>query len=636
MSTNFKRKDNSEENAAKRVKKECSYGESCFRLNPAHFRECSHPHLEKILDAHTEGDYPIPDKYHLQRQMFTDQLDVIVQKQLYVPKNKVEIKHESCSSQQKMSLNNSNDSKSSNKITKIDHPKTSCTATSSMSSPSTSSMSDQNNTLNVQNKNMKSLTDKKEYKSLVELVKELKKEECSVYRPILKPTKRIEDFLHVVLPKGKMAAKHKESAPYYIFYTAISKCKETHNQPYSITFQEILDPSLGELKASLQINFMVELGWLLAQYYFAGYSLKKLTILYGGDENPDVKNVTSKKPHVEIHRIHMSSAFGTHHTKMMILCYEDGSLRVVISTANLYLDDWENRSQGLWFSPRCPKLPMGSLPHMGDSPTMFKKSLLKYLYNYNLPLLAYYIDKVERCDFSHINVFLIASVPGSHFDTEWSLTRVGSLLRLHCCVPWEEQRKWPLVAQASSLGSFGKDPKVWLTGDFLYHFTKVKTQGVFLSSQPDLKLIYPTLENVTKSHDGLLGGGCLPYSAAVHMKQPWLNNVLHEWKATSTNRDHAMPHIKTYIRVSPDNKRAAYYLLTSANLSKAAWGTLNKGNGALRVNSYEAGVLFLPTFVINEDFFPLQGNKNRLIIPYDLPPSKYTEGMLPWVFDYLS
>lgn len=34
---------------------------------------------------------------------------------------------------------------------------------------------------------------------------------------------------------------------------------------------ELLDASLGELQSSLQINFMVEPGWLLAHYYFAGY-----------------------------------------------------------------------------------------------------------------------------------------------------------------------------------------------------------------------------------------------------------------------------------------------------------------------------------------------------------------------------
>ncbi|CAH0698450.1 unnamed protein product [Spodoptera exigua] len=456
----------------------------------------------------------------------------------------------------------------------------------------------------------------------------------SDYRPIVPPTRRAEDYLSVVRPKGNMAAKHDASAPYYVFYTTIKDAKETHNQPYSITFLEILDRSLGELKCSLQINFMVEIGWLLAQYYFAGYSEKKLTILYG-EECSELKNISQKKPQVTAHQVTMSTPFGKHHTKMMILCYEDGSLRVVISTANLYLDDWENRTQGLWFSPSCPELPADSMPHEGESPTMFKKSLLRYLNNYHLPNLAFYVDRVKRCNFSHINVFLVASVPGSHFDLDWGMTRVGSLLRQHCCIPPEETKNWPLIAQASSIGSYGKEPKLWLTGDFLHNFTKIKNQSQLLSTPPELRIVYPSLENVRQSHDNLLGGGCLPYAGDAHAKQPWLNSFLYQWQAKSTCRNRAMPHIKSYTRFH--NGKAAFYLLTSANISKAAWGQVNKGNGALRIMSYEAGVLFLPQFVIKEDYFPLQQNaRHRLVIPYDLPPVKYTQDMTPWVSDYLN
>ena len=41
--------------------------------------------------------------------------------------------------------------------------------------------------------------------------------------------------------------------------------------------------------------------------------------------------------------------------------------------------------------------------------------------------------------------------------------------------------------------------------------------------------------------------------------------------------------------------------LTSANLSKAAWGIYNKTakfEPPLRINNYEAGVLFLPKFIV--------------------------------------
>lgn len=93
------------------------------------------------------------------------------------------------------------------------------------------------------------------------------------------------------------------------------------------------------------------------------------------------------------------------------------------------------------------------------------------------------------------------------------------------------------------------------------------------------------------------------------------------WKANATGRSQAMPHIKTYMRVSPDFTQLAWFLVTrwnklyyiyvfiftwflktmylfvwySANLSKAAWGALEKNNTQIMVRSYELGVLYLPS-----------------------------------------
>ncbi|XP_073963928.1 tyrosyl-DNA phosphodiesterase glaikit isoform X1 [Choristoneura fumiferana] len=617
MNSTNKRKNNMEDDKKpKRVRTECSYGNKCYRKNPAHLREFSHPHLEAILDAHTGGEYVIPPELSLQRPMILEQLEIITEKQLYVPskkENKIATENRPKTPEVTSTVSDTKIKQTQAKITtKPDHASTE-------TSVNVDSMSrEKNQTVSTSGDSGSKC-----------------KVKDSDYRPIVPPTRRAADYLTVLRPAGGMAAKHAASEPYCLFYTTITAAPQTHSQPYSITFQEILDRSLGELKCSLQINFMVEPGWLLAQYYFAGYSEKKLTIIYG-EECSDLKNISSKKPQVEAYHVPMGSPFAKHHTKMMILCYEDGSLRVVVSTANLYLDDWENRTQGLWFSPRCPELPAAAPPHAGESPTQFKKYLLKYLAQYRTPMLSYYVERVKRCDFSHINVFLVSSAPGGHFDTEWGMTRAGALLRQHCAIPTQEQTSWPLLAQASSIGSYGKEPRLWLTGDFLHHFTKIKEQPQTLTQPPQLQLIYPSLDNVRQSHDGLLGGGCLPYSADAHFKQPWLNTFLYQWKATSSHRNKAMPHIKSYTRTSPDHKRAAFYLLTSGNVSKAAWGNLNKGNAALRIMSFEAGVMFLPKFVINEDFFPLDPQaKNRLVIPYDIPPTKYTSDMIPWVQDYL-
>ena len=50
--------------------------------------------------------------------------------------------------------------------------------------------------------------------------------------------------------------------------------------------------------------------------------------------------------------------------------------------------------------------------------------------------------------------------------------------------------------------------------------------------------------DVLGSHDGLAGGGCLPYARKTHEKQKWLEKYLHHWRALGRDRNKAMPHIK--------------------------------------------------------------------------------------------
>jgi len=47
------------------------------------------------------------------------------------------------------------------------------------------------------------------------------------------------------------------------------------------------------------------------------------------------------------------------------------------------------------------------------------------------------------------------------------------------------------------------------------------------------------------------------------------------------------------------------YPCCSANLSKAAWGALEKKGAQLMIRSYEIGVLFLPHFIIGVRFILL-------------------------------
>ncbi|XP_052890369.1 probable tyrosyl-DNA phosphodiesterase [Anopheles moucheti] len=210
-----------------------------------------------------------------------------------------------------------------------------------------------------------------------------------------------EDFFFVVAPRGRMADKLAAAAPYNFFLTTITDSQPTHTEPLSITFQELLDPSLGELECSLQMNYLVDIDWLLKHYSLAGYQNVPLLVLHG-DETPELSTVSQEKPNVTALKVEIKTPFGVHHTKMGLYGYRDGSMRVVISTANLYENDWYNRIQGLWISPRLPAVPEGSDTTYGESRTEFRTSLLNYLDAYKLHQLQPWMERIRKTDFSDV------------------------------------------------------------------------------------------------------------------------------------------------------------------------------------------------------------------------------------------
>lgn len=88
--------------------------------------------------------------------------------------------------------------------------------------------------------------------------------------------------------------------------------------------------------------------------------------------------------------------------------------------------------------------------------------------------------------------------------------------------------------------------------------------------------------------------------------KPFLHKYLRKWTPPAClHRQNAMPHIKTYTRFDPSAAsdcagRLDWAILTSANLSKAAWGTLQRNDSQFMIRSYELGVLFLPQLARNK------------------------------------
>ncbi|XP_071344269.1 tyrosyl-DNA phosphodiesterase 1 isoform X2 [Trachinotus anak] len=407
----------------------------------------------------------------------------------------------------------------------------------------------------------------------------------------------------------------------------------------ALHIKDILSPLFGTLKESVQFNYCFDIAWMVKQYP-SEFRDRPVLIVHGDKREAKARLLQQAQPfpHIRFCQAKLDIAFGTHHTKMMLLWYEEG-FRVIILTSNLIRADWYQKTQGMWMSPLFPRLPKGSSASAGESPTFFKRDLLDYLASYRAPELEEWIQRIKEHDLSETRVYLVGSTPGRYVGSDmerWGHLRLRKLLYDHTePIPGEE--RWPLIGQFSSIGSMGLDKTKWLAGEFLRTLTTLGKSS--LRSDPPMHLLYPSVEDVRTSLEGYPAGGSLPYSIQTAQKQLWLHSYFHRWKANTTGRSHAMPHIKTYMRASPDFTQLAWFLVTSANLSKAAWGALEKNNSQVMVRSYELGVLYVPsafnmkTFPVHKNPFPVSSSSSGFPVPFDLPPTSYSSKDQPWIWN---
>ncbi|OEL28790.1 Tyrosyl-DNA phosphodiesterase 1 [Dichanthelium oligosanthes] len=286
-----------------------------------------------------------------------------------------------------------------------------------------------------------------------------------------------------------------------------------------------------------------------------------------------------------LHKPPLPISFGTHHSKAMLLVYPQG-VRVVVHSANMIHVDWNNKSQGLW---------MQDFPWKDAKDTNkkvpFENDLVDYLsalkwpeFRVNLPVIgdvninpAFF----RRFDYSSSMVRLIGSVPGYHVGPnikKWGHMKLRSVLEE--CVFEKQFCKSPLIYQFSSLGSL--DEK-WMS-EFTYSLSAGKSDdGSPLGIGKPL-IVWPTVEDVRCSIEGYAAGSCIP-SPQKNVEKDFLRKYWTRWKADHVGRCRAMPHIKTFTRYNGQD--ISWFLLTSSNLSKAAWGALQKNNTQLMIRSYE-------------------------------------------------
>uniref|UniRef100_A0A0A9GJG6 Tyrosyl-DNA phosphodiesterase 1 n=1 Tax=Arundo donax TaxID=35708 RepID=A0A0A9GJG6_ARUDO len=429
----------------------------------------------------------------------------------------------------------------------------------------------------------------------------------------------------------------------------------------SITIQDVIQ---GEVLLAVLSDYMVDIDWLLT----ACPSLRNVphVLVIHGEDGASLELLKKMKPASWIlHKPPLPISFGTHHSKAMLLVYPQG-IRIVVHTANLIHVDWNNKSQGLWMQ----NFPWKDAKDINKK-VPFENDLVDYLSALKWPEFRVKLPVVgdvninaaffRKFDYSSSMVRLIGSVPGYHVGPnikKWGHMKLRSVLEE--CTFGKQFCKSPLIYQFSSLGSL--DEK-WMN-EFAYSLSAGKSDdGSPLGIGKPL-IIWPTVEGVRCSIEGYAAGSCIP-SPQKNVEKDFLRKYWTRWKADHVGRCRAMPHIKTFTRYNGQN--IAWFLLTSSNLSKAAWGALQKNNTQLMIRSYELGVLFLPQTLqsvpqfscteknrSNLDSLALGGKiKTKLVtlcwkgdeetepsteivrlpVPYQLPPQPYGVEDVPWSWD---
>ncbi|KAF1843452.1 tyrosyl-DNA phosphodiesterase 1 [Cucurbitaria berberidis CBS 394.84] len=496
-----------------------------------------------------------------------------------------------------------------------------------------------------------------------------------------------------------------------------------HQNVDAVGLKDILgDPMIREC---WNFNFLFDLDFVMKQFDSDVRDMVIVKIVHGFWKRDDERRIAlleaaERFPNIELLSAYIPNPFGTHHSKMLILFRHDGLAQVVIHTANMISRDWGNMTQAAWTSPLLPLLPpkadpslLASQPeatfHAIGTGERFKVDLLRYLGAYERRA-AGLTKQLATYDFSGIKAAFIGSAPSHQRPSTASSSRATSfgwlgLQEILSNIPVSNSANADtpphIVVQVSSIATLGPTP-TWLT-----HFESVLAQkssnqlstvepstfsskATFFAKRdpsslklpkkipiPKFNIIFPTPDEIRTSLDGYASG------ASIHMKlqsvqqqkqSEYLHPLLCYWKHTPTDftskswreahRGPAAPHIKTYTRFSDDkHKTIDWAMVTSANLSKQAWGDVVNKKEEIWIQSWEAGVVVWPALFAaldsakeqaearnnvimvpvfgkdlprHEDLHEGEGGTETLKtvvgfrMPYSLPLSSYKAEDMPW------
>ncbi|KAL1631716.1 hypothetical protein SLS56_004390 [Neofusicoccum ribis] len=371
----------------------------------------------------------------------------------------------------------------------------------------------------------------------------------------------------------------------------------------AVSLRDILcDPLIVEC---WQFNYLFDVDFLMGALDEDVRGSVRVKVVHGSWRREDAQKIrmdqwVQRYPDLEVIQAYMPEAFGTHHSKMMVLIRADDSAQVVIHTANMIPKDWTNMTNGIWRSPLLPFLSVsalataakslpgeysgekGSTKYPIGSGERFKVDLLRYLGAYGKRLHTL-IEQLVLYDFSAIRAALVASTPdrvkldSTRPDerTSWGWVGLREVLgevpsSTSSNTDRSVSNRNTVVAQVSSIATLDQ------TGAWLNHFgdvlgTSMKVASPFTpapeaasskpslpakpsassrfkpasqpkghnTTPPPLRIIFPTVADVRTSVDGYYAGASihLKTQSATQQKQlTYLRPKLCRWNTSTTSR----------------------------------------------------------------------------------------------------
>jgi tyrosyl-DNA phosphodiesterase 1 len=354
-----------------------------------------------------------------------------------------------------------------------------------------------------------------------------------------------------------------------------------------------------------------------------------------------------------------SISYGVHHSKIFLIGYSDDTCRVVIHTANMRYEDIHLKAQSAYIQD-FPLKATCSDPTT-DLSSEFEVSLVTYLSSYEFSVRRNWsprgkpellTDAVRRYDFTPAKAVLIPSIPGHHkLDAveTYGHWKLRTLVATCTFEPRLQEAVRPIVCQFSSIGS--------LTEKYLRDLQISMDTGLSRSYRHQspaptiplrLQLVYPTVKEIRLSVEGYRGGRSVP-GTVKHVSKPFLRKLWHKWSGNKRNplgKPKNVPHVKSYYQVCRTSDSMDWLVITSHNLSKAAWGevqTSNRfGGRRLFIRHWELGVFLSPLTLKSDRLVCWTGADNGCLsgtitaavpMPFSLLPESYDSSDTPWAVD---